>query len=234
VGDEIAAVGPAGSLDVTGDVFIENLSGLMLAPGFIDIHNHSDTGVLNQPAATALISQGETTIIVGPDGGSAWPIADYLGRIESTRPAVNVGTLVGHGTIRRAVMGDNYRRTATPTEVQAMATRVERGMREGAFGLSTGLEYDPGFYSDTEELIELSKVAAAHGGFYMSHMRDEEEGVMDAIAEAIEIGRAANLPIQISHIKMGNASVWGGATQALEMLRQARATGIRTRRGHRL
>jgi len=107
VGDEIAAVGPAGTLDVTGDVHIETLSGLMLAPGFIDIHNHSDSGVLNQPAAEALISQGETTIIVGPDGGSAWPIADYLGRIESTRPAVNVGTLVGHGTIRRAVMGDD-------------------------------------------------------------------------------------------------------------------------------
>jgi len=226
VGDEIAAVGPAGSLDVTEDVRIETLSGLMLAPGFIDIHNHSDSAILNRPSAEALISQGETTIVVGPDGGSAWPIADYLRRVESARPAVNVGTLVGHGTIRRAVMGDNYRRTATPAEVQAMATRVDRGMREGAFGLSTGLEYDPGFYSDTEELIELSKVAAAHGGFYMSHMRDEEEGVMDAIAEAIQIGRVANLPVQISHIKMGNASVWGGSAQALEMIRQARATGV--------
>jgi N-acyl-D-amino-acid deacylase len=226
VGDEIAAVGAAGSVEVAEDVQVETLSGLMLAPGFIDIHNHSDNGILNRPAAEALISQGETTIIVGPDGSSAWPIADYLRRVESARPAVNVGTLVGHGTIRRAVMGDDYRRTATAAEVQAMASRVARGMQEGAFGLSSGLEYDPGFYSDTAELIELSRVAAARGGFYMSHIRDEEEGVMEAIAEAIEIGRTANLPVQISHIKMGNASVWGGAPRALEMIRSARATGV--------
>ncbi len=137
-----------------------------------------------------------------------------------------MATLVGHGTIRRAVLGDDFERPATEAEVAEMAQRVEQGMREGALGLSTGLEYDPGFYSDTEELIALARVAAAHGGFYMSHMRDEEEGLLEAVDEAIRIGREAELPVHISHIKAGNASVWGKAGDVLARMGAARAAGL--------
>lgn len=222
----VVLLGRPGDIDPGPGTRVVDLEGLVLAPGFVDIHNHSTEGILEQPEAAALVSQGITTIVVGADGGSPWPIADYLARVDEAGPAVNVATMVGHGTVRRRVMGDDYRRRATSDEVRAMAAGVGRGMREGAFGLSTGLEYDPGFYSSTEELVALAETAAGHGGFYMSHMRDEEETVMAAIDEALRIGRDARLPVQISHIKMGNASVWGGSVEALAKLREARRQGV--------
>jgi len=222
----VVLLGRPGSMAQGREAATVDLEGLVLAPGFVDIHNHSTEGILEEPEAAPLVSQGITTIVVGADGGSPWPIADYLARVDEARPALNVATMVGHGTLRRRAMGEDYRREASPEEVQAMAVGVGRGMREGAFGLSSGLEYDPGFYSSTEELIALAETAAGHGGFYMSHMRDEEETVMDAIEEALRIGREARLPVQISHIKMGNASVWGGSVEALAKLREARRQGI--------
>ena len=217
-GDRVTAVGPAGSLRPRGTYAYEDLHGLALAPGFVDIHNHSIDRFARDPAATTQVAQGVTTVIVGADGGSPWPIDDYLASVEEIAPAINVGTMVGHGTLRGRAMGDDYRREATESEIAIMAEQVARAMESGAFGLSSGLEYDPGFYSSTEELIALAKVAAAAGGFYMSHTRDEEEGVMDSIAEAIRIGREGGLPVQISHIKMGNASVWDRAGEGLEAL----------------
>ena len=222
----IAAVGAPGSIDAPPSAERRDLSGLVLAPGFIDIHNHSTTRLFDSPLATTQLAQGITTLVVGADGSSPWPISDYLGRIDELRPTVDVATLVGHGTVRGAVLGDEYRRTATDAEIADMTVRVERGMREGAFGLSSGLEYDPGFYSSTGELIALSRVAADHGGIYMSHMRDEEEGLMEAVDEAIRIGREAGLPVQISHIKAGNASVWGRAPDVLERIRLANEEGL--------
>ena len=222
----IAAVGAPGSIDAPPSAERRDLSGLVLAPGFIDIHNHSTTRLFDSPLATTQLAQGITTLVVGADGSSPWPISDYLGRIDELRPTVDVATLVGHGTVRGAVLGDEYRRTATDAEIADMTVRVERGMREGAFGLSSGLEYDPGFYSSTGELIALARVAADHGGFYMSHMRDEEEGLLDAVDEAIRIGREAGLPVQISHIKAGNASVWGRAPDVLERIREANEAGL--------
>ncbi|WP_423926336.1 N-acyl-D-amino-acid deacylase family protein [Candidatus Palauibacter sp.] len=222
----IAAVGARGSIDAPPSAERRDLSGLVLAPGFIDIHNHSTTRLFDSPLATTQLAQGITTLVVGADGSSPWPISDYLGRIDELRPTVDVATLVGHGTVRGAVLGDEYRRTATDAEIADMTVRVERGMREGAFGLSSGLEYDPGFYSSTGELIALARVAADHGGFYMSHMRDEEEGLLDAVDEAIRIGREAGLPVQISHIKAGNASVWGRAPDVLERIREANEAGL--------
>ena len=226
VGDRIEAVGPAGTLETGGDVAVVDLEDLMLAPGFIDIHNHSTQSIIRDPLAEALVSQGLTTIVVGADGGSPWPIGEYLERISDARPAVNLAVLVGHGTVRRRVMGDDFRREATAAEVGSMAELVHQGMEEGAFGFSTGLEYDPGFYSNAAELVALSEVAAGYGGFYMSHMRDEEETVMDAIDEAIEIGVSAGLPVQISHIKMGNASVWDRSAEALDKIQAARDGGL--------
>jgi N-acyl-D-amino-acid deacylase len=225
-GGRIVAVGPTGTLAVPAGAVVENLTGLVLAPGFIDIHNHSTDRLAGDPAARTQVAQGVTTIVVGADGSSPWPIGGYLDELDGHGLALQVATLVGHGTVRRAAMGEDYRRLATTAELADMSRRVERGMEEGAFGLSSGLEYDPGFYSDTDELIALARIAAAADGFYMSHMRDEEEGVLDAVAEAIRIGSDANIPVQISHIKAGNASVWGKSTDILALIENARAAGV--------
>lgn len=205
---------------------IINARGFILAPGFIDIHNHSEQGLDSDTAATTQVSQGITTLAVGPDGGSPWPVGDYLSRREQMRASVNVLAFVGHATVRYQVLGEDYNRRATEKEIRAMRELVERGMREGAFGLSTGLEYDVGRASSTEEVIELARVAARYGGIYMTHMRDEEEGMFTAVAEAIRIGREAALPVQISHIKMGNRNVWGKSREVIQVINRAKRSGL--------
>ncbi|MBL8185337.1 MAG: D-aminoacylase [Blastocatellia bacterium] len=199
-------------------------SGLAVAPGFIDIHNHSESGLLREGTAANQVSQGITTLMVGPDGGSPDRIGDYLKSIEG-KVAVNVGAFMGHGTLRTLIMKSGLRREATPAETAAMIELLDSAMREGAFGLSSGLEYDAGFSANIDELIALSKVAAKYGGIYMTHMRDEEEGVLRAIAEALRIGREAKLPVQISHLKMGNGSVWGKSADAIALVNAARKAG---------
>jgi N-acyl-D-amino-acid deacylase len=203
-----------------------NARGLVVAPGFIDIHNHSEQGLDSDPAATTQVSQGITTLAVGPDGSSPLPVADYLARREQKRVSVNVLAFVGHATVREKVLGEDYNRQSTEKEIQAMRGLVEQAMREGAFGLSTGLEYDVGRASATEEVIELARIAARYGGIYMTHMRDEEEGMIAALDEAIRIGRAAQMPVQISHIKMGNRNVWGKAQEAIKVVSRARRAGL--------
>ena len=205
---------------------IINARGFILAPGFIDIHNHSEQGLDSDTAATTQVSQGITTLAVGPDGGSPWPVGDYLSRREQKRASVNVLAFVGHATVRYQVLGEDYNRRATEKEIRAMRELVERGMREGAFGLSTGLEYDVGRASSTEEVIELARVAARYGGIYMTHMRDEEEGMFTAVAEAIRIGREAALPVQISHIKMVNRNVWGKSREVSQVINRAKRSGL--------
>ena len=224
IGDRIAKVGSFAPAD--GDEIIQ-ARGMIVAPGFIDIHNHSETGLAREPAAPTQVSQGITTIAVGPDGGSPWPIAQYLQKCEDTRTAVNVAAFIGHATVRQQVMGDGYDRAATNDEIAKMAELVDQAMREGAFGLSSGLEYDVGRSSTTEELIELARAASRHGGIYMTHMRDEEEGMLEALREAIRIGREARLPVQISHIKMGNRNVWGQSAKAIALITRARRAGRR-------
>lgn len=199
-------------------------TGLVLAPGFIDIHNHSETGLLREGTAANQVSQGLTTIFVGPDGGSPWPIADYFAKLNG-KIAVNVGSFIGHAEVRSQVLKDNYKRAATPDEIAAMAKLVEQAMNEGAFGLSSGLEYDVGFMATIEELIELAMVAAKYNGIYMSHIRDEEEGFRAAMEEAIRIGREAKMPVQISHIKMGNRNVWGKSAEAIALIEAAKKAG---------
>jgi N-acyl-D-amino-acid deacylase len=221
-GDRIERIGlfrPA-----QGERVIE-ATGMIVAPGFIDIHNHSEEGLAREPSAGNQVSQGITTLAVGPDGGSPWPIADYLLKREQQKTAVNVLSFVGHATVREQVMGTDFDRPARPDEVSRMKELVEQAMREGAFGLSSGLEYDVGRKATTEELIELARVASRYGGIYMTHMRDEEEGMLDALREAIRIGREAELPVQISHIKMGNRNVWGRARRAVALINQARRAG---------
>ncbi len=221
-GDRIAEVGRLNPKD--GERVIPG-AGLVLAPGFIDIHNHSTGGLKTDPLAQTQVSQGITTLVLGPDGDSPWPIADYLKQIEAAPPAVNVMTMVGHATLRSLVLGEDYRRTATPAEVAKMAALVDQGMNEGALGLSSGLEYDVASYASTEEMIELGKAAGRYGGFYMTHTRDEADKSFEALAEAITISKDGHLPLDISHIKLATVGVWGKAKQAVALIDEARSKG---------
>ena len=213
-----------GKIKASKDDEVIDATGLVLAPGFIDIHNHSESGLLREGTAANQVSQGITTVLVGPDGGSPWPIAKYFTKLDG-KIAVNVGAFIGHAEVRSQILKDDYKRTATPEEIVAMAKLVEQAMNEGAFGLSSGLEYDVGFMATIEELIELAKVAAKYKGIYMSHIRDEEEGFRAAMEEAIRIGRDAKLPVQISHIKMGNRNVWGKSAEAITLIEAAKKAG---------
>jgi len=208
-----------------GDEVIQ-ARGMIIAPGFIDIHNHSENALDSEPGVASQVSQGITTLAVGPDGGSPWPIGEYLAKREAHRAAVNVLTFIGHATLRQQVMKSNYNRAATPAEIAEMAKLVEQGMREGAVGLSTGLEYDIGHPSTTDEVIALARAAARYRGIYMSHVRDEADDVMTAFREAIAIGREAGIPVQISHIKLGTVGVWGQSEKAVELINSARHTGV--------
>jgi N-acyl-D-amino-acid deacylase len=221
-GDQIAAIGRL--RPEPGERLVQ-ADGMIVAPGFIDIHNHSEAGLASEPAATTQVSQGITTLAVGPDGGSPWPVSDYLRQREQQKTAVNVLSFIGHATVRQQVMGSDYARAASADEISRMAGLVEQAMAEGAFGLSSGLEYDVGRSAATEELIELARVAARHRGIYMTHMRDEEEGMIDALREALRIGKQAQLPVQISHIKMGNRNVWGKSARVIALINRARRSG---------
>ncbi|HYV04987.1 MAG TPA: D-aminoacylase [Blastocatellia bacterium] len=208
-----------------GDEVIQ-ARGMIIAPGFIDIHNHSENALDSEPGVASQVSQGITTLAVGPDGGSPWPIGEYLAKREAHHAAVNVLTFIGHATLRQKVMKSDYNRAATPGEIAEMAKLVEQGMREGAVGLSTGLEYDVGHPSTTDEVIALARAAARYRGIYMSHVRDEADDVMTAFREAIAIGREAGIPVQISHIKLGTVGVWGQSEKAVELINSARHTGV--------
>ncbi|HYP29030.1 MAG TPA: D-aminoacylase [Blastocatellia bacterium] len=222
-GDRITRVGRVKPLP--GEEVID-ARGMIVAPGFVDIHNHSEEGLDVDTSAVNQVSQGITTLALGADGSSPWPISDYFDRRDRRPSAVNVLLFVGHATLRQKVMGSDLSRVASASEVAEMARLVEQGMREGAVGLSTGLEYDAGRMSTTEEIIELARAAARHRGLYMSHMRDEEEGMLDALNEAIRIGREARIPVQISHIKMGNVNVWGKSKEAVALINSARRSGL--------
>jgi N-acyl-D-amino-acid deacylase len=221
-GDRIAEVGTLSPQE--GEKVIRG-EGLVLAPGFIDVHNHSTRGLADDPLLETQVSQGITTVVEGPDGDSPWPIGSWLAEREKAPAAVNVMTMVGHETVRSLVLGKDFRRVATPEEVGKMAALVEQGMKEGALGLSSGLEYDVGSYASTDELVGLAKAAARYGGFYMTHSRDEADKSFEAMAEAIEISQRGGLPLDISHIKLATVGVWGKAKQAVALIERARAKG---------
>ncbi|HYS77404.1 MAG TPA: amidohydrolase family protein, partial [Candidatus Dormibacteraeota bacterium] len=181
-GDRIASVGPAAP--APGDEEVDG-SGLVLAPGFIDTHSHGDAQIFDIPDALADTSQGITTIVVGQDGSSYTPLEKFFRRLERHPPAVNVASYAGHGTIRDKVLGDDFRRHATPAEIDKMRRLLEKEMRAGAVGLSSGLEYDPGIYSAPEEVVALAKTAASFGGRYISHIRSEDRYFWKAIDEII-------------------------------------------------
>ena len=205
---------------------IVDATGLVLAPGVIDAHNHSTDGLDADPDAITQVAQGITTILVGQDGSSPFPLADYLARRRANPSTVNVAALVGHATLRRRVMGEDFRRPATPAEIAQLEALVDQEMRSGAIGLSSGLEYEVGSYASTEEVVAMARIAAKHGGFYISHIRDEADKSMEAIREAIAIGEKAKIPVQITHIKLGTVGVWGKAAEVVSMIEAARKRGV--------
>jgi N-acyl-D-amino-acid deacylase len=221
--NRIAAVG---DLTARAGETVVDARGLVLAPGFIDTHTHADGGLDDRPDALGVVSQGITTIIGGQDGGSPLPLAAYFAQLEKAPTAVNVAMYTGHGTIRDSVMGADFKRAATATEVARMSTILASEMRAGAIGLSTGLEYDPGIYSERSEVIALAKVASSFGGRYISHIRSEDFAFWQAIDEILAIGREAKLPVQISHAKLAMRSLWGRADSLIAILDAARAGGI--------
>jgi len=224
-GDSIAAVGRRGQMKIPDGARVIDARGLVVAPGFIDTHNHSDRGFAEDPSAATQVSQGITTVAVGQDGGSDFPIGDYLSKLDHSPVALNVLTFVGHATLRSRVMGQDTNRHATDAEIEKMKQMVEQAMREGAFGLSTGLEYEIGKPATTEEVIALASVSGRYRGIYISHIRDEADKAFEAFAEAIRIGREGHLPAQISHIKLGTVSVWGRAAEAVALINKARGRG---------
>lgn len=201
-----------------------NAEGRVVAPGFIDAHAHAE-GLDERPLAESWLRQGVTTLIYAADGGGPWPLDAYISRLDSVGHAPNIMYYVGHNTIRRAVMGEAGR-APTAAELDRMKAMVAAGMDAGAIGLSTGLRYTPGIYSTTEEVIALAKVAAARGGMYSSHMRDEGEGSVAAVQELIRIAREAHLPAQITHHKLMGQPQWGQSVETLALVDAARADGL--------
>lgn len=201
-----------------------NAKGLIVAPGFIDVHAHIESGIFENPTADNYIYDGVTTVITGNCGGSADDLKKFFWRIDSMKASINVASLVGHNTVRRQAMGlDN--RLATADEQKKMEELVAQAMKDGAVGLSTGLIYLPGMYSNTEEVIGLAKSAASYNGIYASHIRNEENGVVDAINEAINIGKSANIPVEISHFKVSGPANWGRSKETLPLIEAARREG---------
>jgi dihydroorotase/N-acyl-D-amino-acid deacylase len=200
-----------------------NATGLIVAPGFIDLHAHLEP-ILDMPDAESHVRQGVTLALGGPDGGGAAPMGPYLARVEQQKLGLNVAFLTGHNTIRRAVMG-TANRPPTPDELARMKRLVAESMGQGAFGLSTGLRYIPGFYSNTDEVVALSQVASDSGGFYTSHLREEALGLLDGVGEALEIGRRARIPVVLTHHKVVGQKMWGKSTVTLAMIDSARRAG---------
>src|SRR4030095_7580650 len=219
---KILAVGR--QLDFTGAKTID-ATGLIVSPGFIDVHTHLESDETKDPNATNFILDGVTTCITGNCGSSNTDIGKYLRYIDSLKLSINVATLIGQNDVRKQVMG-RANRDATAEELQQMENIVDKAMREGAVGFSTGLIYIPGTYTKTPEIVELAKVAAKYNGVYATHMRDEGDSITDASQEALTIGREAKLPVEISHFKLSGQHNWGRSKETVPMIEAARKEGI--------
>jgi N-acyl-D-amino-acid deacylase len=196
----------------------------IVSPGFIDVHTHSED-VFDQPAAENFVRMGVTSIVTGNCGGSVTNVKEFFDRYQTKPVAINVATLVGHNSVRSKVMGlDN--RQPTTEEQSRMEQMVEQAMKDGAVGLSTGLEYLPGMFAETGEIVGLARVAARYGGVYATHMRNEGTDVMKSIQESLTIGEQANIPVEISHFKISDKSLWGKSPTTIGMVEAARAKGL--------
>ncbi|HAR35306.1 MAG TPA: hypothetical protein DCR87_00075 [Acidobacteria bacterium] len=199
--------------------------GLVVAPGFIDIHTHADRDLLDIPGCENYVSQGVTTLVGGNCGGHDFPLAELFREIEKKGIACNFASLAGHNTIRRQVMGMKMDRP-TAEEMNRMKELLRQEMAAGAIGLSTGLAYLPGTYSSTEELVELASVLSQTGGFYASHIRNQGQRITEAIEEAIAVGEKNRIPVEISHIKLAAEEVWNQLERITAPVEAARARGV--------
>ena len=199
--------------------------GLIVAPGFIDVHTHAED-VPEVPLAENFLRMGVTTIVLGNCGSSVRNVGEFFEKLEANPVSINVATLIGHGTVRGKVMGGSFMRPPTTEELDRMKSIVERAMRDGALGLSTGLIYLPGTFAKTEELIEVAKVAAASDGIYVSHMRDEGNDIDDSLAELFRIAREAHIRAEVSHIKLSGKNNWGRPAEIVAAIEKARAEGL--------
>ena len=199
--------------------------GLVVAPGFIDPHTHALRGIFEVPNAESALLQGVTTLTEGNDGSSPYPIDRHYADIDNLRISPNWAVFVGQGTIRQRVIGFGLRK-ATPDEMERMKQMVRDAMEQGALGISTGLFYVPGSFTSTEEVIELSKVAAEYNGIYISHIREEATQLIDSVQETIRIGEEADIPVQITHHKVIGVENWGASIESLRLVDEARERGV--------
>jgi dihydroorotase/N-acyl-D-amino-acid deacylase len=228
-GDTIARIAPA----ITGPARrVIDLGGLVAAPGFIDVHTHAGRAIFQVPTADNYIRQGVTMIMEGADGAGPSmsgsppvPLKPWLDKLEALPKSINIGSFVGQGAVRAAVIGQENR-PATPAELDRMRALVLQDMKDGAFGLSTGLFYVPGAFTPLAEVVELQKVVAPFHGLHTSHMRDEAAGVVDSVRETIAIGEQGGVPTQVSHHKMIGKSNWGRSVETLKLIDAARARGV--------
>lgn len=221
VGDKIVAIG---DLENAKSAVVIDATGLAISPGFIDMHTHLEP-LMELPMAESLLRQGATFALGGPDGGGPWPFDSYLDSLDHIGLGINVGYLVGHNTLRKQVMGMEDRKP-TEDELNLMKSYVNEGMDAGAFGISTGLKYLPGTFSELEEVVELSKMASAKGGIYTSHLREEGLGLIDAVKEALVISREASIPVVLTHHKAIGVKMWGQSSKTLAMVDSARNAGL--------
>jgi N-acyl-D-amino-acid deacylase len=202
-----------------------SLKGMVVAPGFIDVHTHADE-VDEQPLAENFLRMGVTTLVLGNCGGSVLNIGEFYKKLEKEKISPNVATLIGHGTVRGKAMGGTFNRVPTTEELDKMKTMVDQAMKDGAVGISTGLIYTPGVFAKTDEIIELAKVVSRYGGIYATHQRSESEEIVESLNEIFRIAREAKIRAEVSHIKLSGPANWGQAHKILGVIEQARSEGL--------
>lgn len=223
IGIKNGRIARIGRLKAADGARVIDARGQIVAPGFIDVHTHVES-IYEQPEAENFVRMGVTSLVTGNCGNSATDIAQFLGKIKEQPLAVNLATLIAHGSVRKEVLGLENR-APSPEELRRMEALVEQAMKDGAVGLSTGLIYLPGIYAKTDEVVQLARVAARYNGIYATHMRNEGNEVVTAIRESLQIGEQAGLPVEISHFKISSRKLWGQSAQTIELVREARQRG---------